>query len=665
MGQGLKPSLHIKIPLEGEELMADKKTSPFGSWKSPITSDLIVAGTVGLGSITLDGEDVYWIEARPSEGGRNVIVKRSADGSISDITPQPFNARTRANEYGGGAYLVDRSTVYFSNFKDQKLYYQTSGGEPQLLTTAEDYFYADAVIDHKHNRLICVREDYTAHHRETINTIAAIPLAGSECGEVLISGYDFYSTPRLSPDGKHLAWLAWNHSNLPWDGTELWLAELNEDGSIASSEMVAGGKNESIFQPEWSPGGTLYFVSDQTGWWNLYRLRDGKAESLHPMEAEFGVPQWIFGMSTFAFESEDRIVCSYTLRGAWHLAILDTHTLKLEAVESPYTQISSVHVSSGAACFAGGSPTEPASIVQLELATGKIETLRRSSSVEVDSEYLSTPRAIEFPTENGLTAHAFFYAPKNSEYQAPEGEKPPLMVISHGGPTSATSTTQNLSIQYWTSRGFGVLDVNYGGSTGYGRAYRERLNGQWGVVDVDDCANGARYLVEQGEVDPNRLIIRGGSAGGYTTLAALTFRDVFKAGASYYGISDLEILERDCHKFESRYNHTLIGPYPDGITLYRERSPIHFTEKLSCPLILFQGLEDKVVPPNQAEMMFEAVRSKGIPVAYVPFEGEQHGFRKAENIKRALDAELYFYSRVFGFDLADPVEPVKIENIPN
>lgn len=645
--------------------MADKKTSPFGSWKSPITSDLIVAGTIGLGSLALDRQDTYWVEARPSEGGRNVIVKQSADGSITDVTPPPFNTRTRANEYGGAAYLVDRRTIYFSNFKDQKLYSQIQGHEPQELTTAEDYFYADGIIDHKHNRLICVREDYTAHHRETINTITAISLAGSECGEVLVSGHDFYSSPRLSPDGNHLVWLAWNHPNLPWDGTELWLAELNEDGLIAGSQIVAGGKNESIFQPQWSPDGTLYFVSDRTGWWNLYRLRDGKVESLCPMEAEFGAPQWVFGMSTFAFESHDRIVCSYTSRGAWHLATLDTNTLKFDTIEVPYTHISSVHTSSGAAYFAGGSPTEPASIVRLDLATGKIETLRRSSSVEVNPEYLSTPRAIEFPTENGLTAHAFYYAPKNPEYQASESEKPPLMVISHGGPTSATSTTQNLSIQYWTSRGFGVLDVNYGGSTGYGRAYRERLNGQWGVVDVDDCANGARFLVEQGEADPNRLIIRGGSAGGYTTLAALTFRDVFKAGASYYGISDLEILERDCHKFESRYNHTLIGPYPAGVTLYRERSPIHFTERLSCPLILFQGLEDKVVPPNQAEMMFEAVRSKGIPVAYVPFEGEQHGFRKAENIKRALDAELYFYSRVFGFDADVQIDKGFIERFHN
>jgi dipeptidyl aminopeptidase/acylaminoacyl peptidase len=381
------------------------------------------------------------------------------------------------------------------------------------------------------------------------------------------------------------------------------------------------------------------------------------------MEAEFGAPQWVFKMSTYAFESEHRIISTYCDRGTWRLASLDTATRKLERIETRYTEIISLRTAPGRAVFCGGSPTESLSIVQLDLITGRADVLRRSSTVEIDEGYLSIPRSIEFPTENGLTAHAFFYPPTNREFEAPAGERPPLIVISHGGPTSATVTTLRLNTQYWTSRGFGVLDVNYGGSTGYGRAYRERLNGQWGVIDVDDCANGARYLVGRGEADGNRLIIRGGSAGGYTTLAALTFRDVFKAGASYYGISDLELLEQDCHKFESRYNDSLVGPYPKRQDLYKQRSPIHYTERLSCPLILFQGLEDKVVPPNQAEVMYEAALKKGLPVAYVPFEGEQHGFRKAENIKRSLDGELYFYWKVFGFELAEPVEPVNIANL--
>jgi dipeptidyl aminopeptidase/acylaminoacyl peptidase len=521
-------------------------------------------------------------------------------------------------------------------------------------------------MDRRRNRIICVREDHTASDREAVNTIVAIRLDGDEdAGTVLVSGNDFYSSPRLSPldGGTRLAWLTWNHPNMPWDGTELWVAELAADGSLGRAERVAGGSDESIFQPEWSPDGDLHFVSDRTGWWNLYRWRAGRAEPLCPMEAEFGRPAWLFGGSTYAFESAERIVCAYIERGMSRLASLDTRTLKLEPIETLYTDIARVQAQPGHVLFIGGSPTEPFSVVRLDLATRRHEVLRRSDNVTVDDGYLSQPLAIEFPTENGLTAHAFFYPPHNRDYAAPPGEKPPLLVMSHGGPTSAVSTTLNLGIQYWASRGIAVLDVNYGGSTGYGRAYRERLKGQWGIVDVDDCVNAARYLVARGEVDGNRVAIRGGSAGGYTTLAALTFRDFFKAGASHFGVSDLEALAKDTHKFESRYLDGLVGPYPERRDLYVERSPIHFTHRLSSALILFQGLEDAVVPPAQSEKMFEAVRAKELPVAYLAFEGEQHGFRRAENIKRTLDAELYFYSKVFRFDLADPVEPVHIENL--
>jgi dipeptidyl aminopeptidase/acylaminoacyl peptidase len=643
--------------------MAEKIVAPYGSWKSPITSDLIVAGTIGLGEIALDGEDVYWIESRPSEGGRSVIVRRTPNGAIADVTPPGFNARTTVHEYGGGAYFVDAGTVYFSNFSDRRLYRQARGEAPQPITSAETMRYADAVIDHRRNFIYSVREDHSVGGRDATNTLVKIKLGGDVSGEVIVSGNDFYSSPRLSPDGNRLAWLSWDHPNMPWDGTELWVGELTETGQIANAEIVAGGKSESIFQPEWSPGGVLHFVSDRNGWWNLCRLSAGGIESLCEKEAEFAAPQWVFRMSTYAFESERRIICTYCDRGNWQLASLDTAARKLELIDVPYTEIHSLRTAPGRAVFGGGSPTESMSTVCVDLETREASILRRSSSVEVDKGYLSIPQQVEFPTEHGLTAHAFFYPPTNCDYEAPTNERAPLIVISHGGPTSATTTTLKLSIQYWTSRGFGVLDVNYGGSTGYGRAYRERLNGQWGVVDVDDCANGARYLVKRGEADGNRLIIRGGSAGGYTTLAALTFREVFKAGASYYGISDLELLEQDCHKFESRYNNSLVGPYPERKNLYWERSPIHFTDRLSCPIILFQGLDDKVVPPNQAEMMYAAALKKSLPVAYVPFEGEQHGFRKAENIKRSLDGELYFYSKVFGFGLAEQVEPVSIANL--
>ena len=650
--------------------MTQAQIAPYGSWKSPITADLIVAGTIGLGQIVLDGENVYWSEGRPAEGGRSVIVRRTPDSKTTDVTPSPFNVRTRVHEYGGGAFAIKDGTVYFSNFADQRLYKQTPSGEPQPLTPVADLRYADAVVDLQRERIICVQEDHTKGDREPANSLVSISLNNDEDIQVLASGCDFYASPRLSPDRSQLAWISWNHRNMPWDGTQLWVAPINPDGSLGEAECVAGGADKSIFQPEWSPDGVLYFVSDRSGWWNLYRWLPpmpegglGGVEPLCPMDAEFGLPQWVFGMSTYGFESANRIICSYTKKGSWQLASLDLQTKQLEVIETPYTDISSLQVASGRAVFIAGSATEPTAIVQMDLATQQIEVLRRSSQLKIEPGYLSTPQEIPFPTENGLIAYAFFYPPQNQDYTPPKGEKPPLLVKSHGGPTASVSSTFNLKIQYWTSRGFGFLDVNYGGSTGYGREYRQRLNQQWGIVDVDDCANAAKYLAEQGLVDSERLAIAGGSAGGYTTLCALTFRDVFKAGASHYGVSDLEALATDTHKFESRYLDGLIGPYPERKDLYEARSPIHFTDQLSCPAIFFQGLEDKIVPPNQAEMMVAALKAKGLPVAYVAFEGEQHGFRRSENIKRALDGEFYFYSRVFGFEPSETIEPVAIDNL--
>ncbi|HJQ25297.1 MAG TPA: S9 family peptidase [Blastocatellia bacterium] len=645
--------------------MAEKIIAPYGSWKSPITADLIVAGTVNLGEVMLDGDDIYWIEGRAAERGRNCIVRRASDGTTRDVTPPEFNARTTVHEYGGGAYVVRDGVVYFSNFSDQRLYRQTLDGAPQAITSAAKMRYADGVLDDRRNRMICVREDHTTSDHDCVNAIVSVNLDGDDAGTVIVEGNDFYSSPRLSPDGRQLAWLTWNHPNLPWDGTELWLAAVNDDGALGARQRIAGGAQESIFQPEWSPDGRLHFVSDRTGWWNLYRYDEGRAEALSEMQAEFGMPQWGFRMSTYGFASADEIVCAFNEQGNWRLGLLDTGTRRLEPIDTPYTEINSLRVNDKRAVFCGGSPADALAVVELDLATRTTTGLRRSSAVEVDAGYLSLPETVEFPTAGEQTAFAFFYAPRNRDYQAPAGEKPPLIVISHGGPTSAATTTLRLNIQYWTSRGFGVLDVNYGGSTGYGRAYRERLNSNWGITDVEDCINGARFLVEQGKADPERLIIRGGSAGGYTTLAALTFHDFFKVGASYYGVSDLELLEQDCHKFESRYNRSLIGPYPEGEATYKARSPIHHTERLSCPIILFQGLEDRVVPPNQAEMLYAAAKAKGLPVAYIPFAGEAHGFRQAANIKRSLDGELYFYSRVFGFDADVEVDPDFIGSLEN
>jgi dipeptidyl aminopeptidase/acylaminoacyl peptidase len=655
--------------------MADAQVAPYGSWRSPITSDLIVRGSVSLMMVKLDGNDIYWLEVRPAEAGRSVIVRRTPDGRTADVTPPPFNARTRVHEYGGGDYCVYDRHIYFADFADQRLYTQAPDGRPTaLMPDGVDLRYADMVVDAARQRLIAVREDHSAApEHEAVNALVSLKLDGTEGGgRVLASGYDFYSSPRVSPDGSRVAWLCWNHPNMPWDGCELWVAEIEADGALGQMVLVAGGLEESIFQPEWSPDGVLHFVSDRSGWWNLYRA--GRAtdsvqetgahiEPLYALAAEFGQPQWGFGMSTYAFVAPTRIICAYTERGRARLALLDTETRRLEPLDVPYTDITYLRATPTHAAFRAGAPTAGAAVVRFDLATRQTEVLKRGSDLQIDPGYLSVPEPVEFPTETDQTAHAFYYAPRNRDYSAPADERPPLLVKSHGGPTAAATTTLNLAIQYWTSRGFAVLDVNYGGSTGYGRAYRQRLNDKWGIVDVDDCVNGARYLIEQGLVDGARCVIDGGSAGGYTTLAALTFRNLFKAGASHYGVSDLGALVRDTHKFESRYLDRLIGPYPARADLYHARSPINFTAQLSCPVIFFQGLEDKVVPPNQAELMVAALKEKGLPVAYVPFAGEQHGFRRAENIKRALDGELYFYARVFGFPLADEIEPVPIENL--
>jgi dipeptidyl aminopeptidase/acylaminoacyl peptidase len=615
-------------------------TTRYGAWPSPLTAARVTAGALRLDQIHLDGDDVYWLEGRASEAGRNAIVKWSPNGPV-DITGPGFNVRSRVHEYGGAAYTVHKGAIYFANFSDQRIYRQAPGEAPVAMTEPGP-MWADFRVDSARHRLIGVRE------QDGVNVIAAIP------DRVLLEGADFYSDPIVSPDGKFLAWLQWNHPNMPWDGTELWVAAFNAGGLLGVRERVAGGASESIFQPEWSPDGVLYFVSDRTGWWNLYRWRpsasllaSGEAvEPMHKMDAEFGKPQWTFSMVTYAFVARHRIAATYVQEGRWKLAIINTDLKTFEPIDLPVQPLESIkgHTKTGDIYFVGGSATQPPAIMRLQ--GQRLDVLRSSATETIQHEWISVPEAVTF-TVKDRDVHAFYYPPNNPDVIPTAGEKPPLLVITHGGPTGSTSDVLDPKIQYWTSRGFAVLDVDYSGSTGYGRPYRDRLKGQWGVVDVEDAVGGAEAMVAMGKADGNRLIIRGGSAGGYTTLAALTFFTTFKAGASYYGISDLEVLQLDTHKFEARYNDTLIGPWPAAKEVYKARSPIHFTDRLSCPIILFQGLEDKVVPPNQSEMMAEAARKKGLKVKYVAFEGEQHGFRKAENIIRSLEEELAFYQDVF------------------
>jgi dipeptidyl aminopeptidase/acylaminoacyl peptidase len=628
--------------------MTSNSTAPFGAWPSPISADMVAAGATPLSSVVLDGTDIYWLAGRAAEAGRTTMMRRRS-GVTEEVTPMPFNVRSRVHEYGGGACAVDGGQVVFSHHGDNRLYRLGAGGVPQAFTSPGRQRFADFVFDHAHARLIAVREQHPedeGSHAQPVNTICAVGFDGGE--RVLVMGNDFYSSPRLSPDGRHLAWLSWDHPRMPWQGTELWVAEVEADGRLGSPTRVAGGPQESICQPEWSPAGVLHFVSDRSGWWNLYCQRQSGVEAMCPMAAEFATPHWTFGNSLYGFSAGGEIVCSYIEQGVSKLARLRPGSTILEPIETPYQEIRELRVGEGYVVVLAGSPAIATEIARIDLASGERSVLERSIASLPDLGYLSIPESISYPSAHGRTAYAFFYPPANRDARAPAGEKPPVIVISHGGPTGMAASTLSLKTQFWTSRGFGVLDVNYGGSTGFGRAFRDALRGQWGVVDVEDCIAGARYLVEQGLADGERLIIRGSSAGGLTTLCALTFHDVFKLGASYYGVSDLKGLDDDSHKFESHYNEYLIAPKAQAEAVYAERSPINHTDRLSRPMIFFQGLDDKVVPPQQSQAMVDALRKRGIPVEYVELEGEGHGFRKADTIVRTLQAELAFYQRMFG-----------------
>ena len=645
----------------------------YGTWSSPISAELVAHGGTRLSAPWLAAGTAWWLEGRPSENGRVVLTKAAPGEAPVDVVPAGFNVRTLVHEYGGGAYALHDGIAYCSRFDDQRLYRVEPGGEPVPITPEREgttHRYADGRVTPDGHLWIGVRERHEGSGlpSEVVNELVALPTDGSEEPRILAAGRDFYSNPRISPDGSRLSFLAWDLPWMPWDGCELFVAGLGTDGSLGEIVQVAGRQGEeSIWQPEWSPAGELVLASDRSGWWNLERLHDGERSVLHEAEEEFGYPAWVFGLRSFAFLGDWRIFCARESDGRTRFGILDPETGDLEDVDVPHDAWWSgpfVAAEGSTVLYVAGAASIPNQVVRLDLASGAIEVLRSSAEAPVPVEYFSIPRAIEFPTERGLTAHALVYGPTHPDYEAPEGEKPPLIVMSHGGPTGATTPILDLATQFWTSRGFAVVDVNYGGSTGYGRAYRERLNGEWGVVDLEDCVNAARYLVERGEADGDRLLITGGSAGGYTTMCALTFTDDFAAGATYFGISDLERFETgEGHKFERRYNHTLIGPYPEAAELYRARSPIHFVEQISTPMLVLQGADDEVVPPAQSELIVEALAERKIPHAYLLFEGEGHGFRRAESVIASLEAELSFYAQILGFEPGDPIPKLAIEHL--
>jgi dipeptidyl aminopeptidase/acylaminoacyl peptidase len=624
--------------------------APYGTWRSPITAARVAAGVRPLAAPRVDGARVRWLEGLPEEGGRVVVVERDADGARRVLTPAPFNVRTRVHEYGGGAYAVAGDTIWFSNFADNLVYQQDGGAAPRPLTADPSQRHADFELDAARRRLIAVREDHGGAGAEPANCLVALPLDGG-APAVLASGHDFYAAPRLSPEGRRLAWIAWRHPRMPWEGTELWLAAIAEDGTLSHARCVAGGPDESVLEPRWSPDGHLYAVSDRGGFWNLHRLEARGLVPVLPMAAEFGQAHWTFAPSNYGFDGPHAIIAACRENARSRLLRIDLHAGAATPVPCAYDDINELRLGPGFLVMLAGAPAVPECIVQLPLAgadaAAPARVLARSAEDVPPAELVSVPQAISFPSANGRIAHGFHYPPHNAGFAAPAGERPPLIVISHGGPTSMTHTALRLAVQFWTSRGFAVLDVNYGGSTGYGRAYRQLLSGQWGIVDVEDCIAGARHLAAQALVDGARMAIRGGSAGGYTTLCALAFHDVFKAGASYYGVSDLRALDADTHKFESRYSADLLGPPEGRAALYAARSPVAHADRLSCPVIFFQGLDDKVVLPAQSELMVAALRGRGIPVEYHAFEGEGHGFRRKESLQLALEAELAFYASVF------------------
>ncbi len=631
--------------------------APYGSWRSEIRSADVAAGARRLSQPRIDAGFVYWLEGRPTEGGRQVVMAASAGGEPTARTPSDVNVRTRVHEYGGGDFLAAGPALYCSDDADGRV--RTLGrGAPLTPAGAR---YADFAVSPDGRWLVAV-EERAREGREPTNHLVAISLPGGGPPVTLAPDFDFVSSPTFSPSGDRLAFLGWNHPNLPWDGTELHELAWGPRGA-GTRRHVAGGDRESIFQPRYSPAGHLTFVSDRSGWWNLEQERGGDRVALCPRAAEFGRPQWVFGLSTYDFIDEGRLLCVRGEGGRYALGTLSLEDGTLHDIALPYDAFDGVSVEGEEAALIVAGPGTAPTVGRLELVSGRFTPVRASLAEAPDPARLAPSESWTFATRDGDTAHAFLYRPTHPDHEGLSGTRPPLLVKSHGGPTGAATSALNLGIQFWTSRGFAVVDVNYRGSTGFGRAYRDRLRDAWGILDVADCVDAALGLVEQGVVDAERLAISGGSAGGFTTLCALTFHDVFRAGASHYGIGDLEALARDTHKFEARYLDGLVGPYPEARERYVERSPIHHADRLSCPVIFFQGLEDRVVPPSQAEAMVAALAARGLPHAYVPFEGEQHGFRRAENQQTALEGELYFYSRVFGFETDVAPEGVSIQGL--
>lgn len=650
-------------------------TVPYGEWPSPISAEDVVAAAASPGDVRPVGDAVFWNESRPAEGGRIQIVRWRADGPTVDLLPDGWSARTRVHEYGGGAWLATAEWLYFSSWDDQRAYRLALGpdgadGDPEPIAPEPDerhaFRYADFDPTADGRYLVCVRERHDG--AEVHNEIVSLPADGSAPPTVLVSGPDFVAAPRVSPDGASVAWLSWDHPDMPWDSTRLHVARLADDASVVSDErVVAGGPGESVIQPRWRADGVLHFLSDRTDWWNVHALDGDGITTVTNVAMDVGTPAWVFAMSRYAFLSDGRVVFAATDGGLDRLYLANS-TGAPTPLDLPYTEIASVVAHDRSVLFVGAGFESEAVVVALPVGDdgpGTARVIRPSRPLSVGPEWFSPGRPVSFPSgaDGARTAHALYYPPTNPDVDAPDDQAPPLLVLIHGGPTAMARARLDLAKQFWTTRGFAVVDVNYGGSTGFGRPYRDLLDGQWGIVDVEDCVAAATHLADQGLADPGRLCIRGGSAGGFTVLAAMVETNAFAAGASSYGVADLTALAEETHKFESRYLDGLVGPYPEAKDVYDARSPIRHVERLDRPLIVFQGLEDEIVPPNQSEMIVDALRAKGVPVAYLAFEGEQHGFRRSETVIEVLGSELAFYGRVLGFSPAGDLPEVQIDGL--
>lgn len=658
----------VLCAMSGSGAAADvaPQIAPYGAWVSDISAEALGKGRVSIGDLRRSGDELYWTESSADAGGKVAVFSMPVQGPAARLTPPDANVRTRVHEYGGAPYVVVGDTLYYSQVSDQRLYSLTRGGTPTALTPP-DYRYADCVPvtsgDASAAALICVREDHTdpAHVRNALVRIA-VPQGGA--GDVLFAASDFVAYPRMSKDGSRLAFIAWDHPRMPWDGTELKVATLTSQG-LRDLATVAGGASESVVEPQWDADGQLYYISDRSGYWNLYSWSEGRTRAVSPRAAEFAGPLWTFGQANYALLGGGRAAVCYSENGFEHLGLLDLKSGGLQAVDLPYvsygglTPVDSDHIAAIV-----GSATAPRAIGLIDLKRAGVQSLRADGHALLPPAAVSTAEPIDFPSAQGRIAHAFFYAPRNPAYRAPAGTLPPLITFVHGGPTAQAEPSYSATVQFWTSRGFAVVDVNYGGSSGYGRAYRRELNGNWGVVDVEDVIAAARYLGASGRVDPVRMAISGGSAGGYTVLAALSSSDVFHAGADYYGISDMTALAKDTHKFESRYLDSLIGPLPQAQAIYDRRSPLNHLDGFKTPLIVLQGAEDPIVPPNQSARIVDALRARHVPLAYLLYPGEGHGFRNPDHVIGALQAELAFYGRVFGFIPAGHLPALHIENLP-